>query len=67
MAAAEAPVMKRAVVYARYSSDRQSDGSTRIRCAFAVERSEADGHILIQVYSDHAISGATLCAQAFKR
>ena len=52
--------MKRAVIYARYSSDRQSDHSIEDQVRLCRERLEADGHILTQVYSDHAISGATL-------
>ena len=52
--------MKRVVVYARYSSDRQSDHSIEDQVRLCRERLQADGHILTQVYSDHAVSGATL-------
>ena len=52
--------MKRAVIYARYSSDKQSDRSIEDQVRLCRERLEADGHILTQVYSDHAVSGATL-------
>jgi site-specific DNA recombinase len=52
--------MKRAVIYARYSSDKQSDRSIEDQVRLCRERVEADGHTPTQVYSDHAISGATL-------
>jgi site-specific DNA recombinase len=52
--------MKRAVIYARYSTDRQSDRSIEDQVRLCHERIEADGHTSTQVYSDHAISGATL-------
>ncbi len=52
--------MTRAVIYARYSSDRQSDRSIEDQVRLCRERLEADGHIPTQVYSDHAVSGATL-------
>jgi site-specific DNA recombinase len=50
----------RAVIYARYSSDKQSDRSIEDQVRLCQERIAADGHELTQVYSDHAISGATL-------
>ena len=52
--------MKRAVIYARYSSDKQSDRSIEDQVRLCHERIEADGNTSTQVYSDHAISGATL-------
>lgn len=52
--------MKRAVIYARYSSDKQSDRSIEDQVRLCRERVEADGHTPTQVYSDHAVSGATL-------
>src|SRR5512134_101186 len=50
----------RAVVYARYSSDKQSDRSIEDQVRLCRERIAADGHTVTEVYSDHAISGATL-------
>src|SRR5512134_3673148 len=50
----------RAVVYARYSSDKQSDRSIEDQVRLCRERFAADGHAVTNVYSDHAISGATL-------
>jgi site-specific DNA recombinase len=50
----------RAVIYARYSTDLQSASSIDDQVRLCRERSERDGHELVQVYSDRAISGATL-------
>src|SRR5512134_1508012 len=50
----------RAVVYARYSSDKQSDRSIEDQVRLCRERIAADGHTVTEAYSDHAISGATL-------
>jgi site-specific DNA recombinase len=58
--------MKRAVIYARYSSDKQSDRSIEDQGRLCRERVEADGCLLTKVYSDHAISGATLLRPVFK-
>jgi site-specific DNA recombinase len=52
--------MRRAVIYGRYSSDKQSDRSIEDQVRLCRERIEADGCLLTQVYSDHAVSGATL-------
>ena len=50
----------RAVIYARYSTDLQSASSIDDQVRLCRERIERDGHELMQVYSDRAISGATL-------
>ena len=50
----------RAVICARYSSDLQSAASIDDQVRLCRERIERDGHELMQVYSDRAISGATL-------
>jgi site-specific DNA recombinase len=50
----------RAVIYARYSSDKQSDRSIEDQVRLCRERIAVDGHTVAEVYSDHAISGATL-------
>ena len=50
----------RAVIYARYSSDLQSAASVDDQVRLCRERIERDGHELVQVYSDRAVSGATL-------
>jgi DNA invertase Pin-like site-specific DNA recombinase len=50
----------RAVIYARYSTDLQSAASIDDQVRLCRERIERDGHGLVQVYSDRAVSGATL-------
>jgi site-specific DNA recombinase len=50
----------RAVIYARYSTDLQSVASIEDQVRLCRERLERDGHDLVKVYSDRAISGATL-------
>jgi site-specific DNA recombinase len=50
----------RAVIYARYSTDLQSSSSIDDQVRLCRERIERDGHELVQVYADRAISGATL-------
>ncbi len=52
--------MRRAVIYARYSSDKQSDCSIADQVRLCRERLDADGSLLTEVYSDHGVSGATL-------
>ena len=50
----------RAVIYARYSTDLQSASSIDDQVRLCRERLERDGHELVKVYSDRAVSGATL-------
>ena len=50
----------RAVIYARYSTDLQSASSIDDQVRLCRERIEQDGHELVQVYTDRAVSGATL-------
>ena len=50
----------RAVIYARYSTDLQSVASIDDQVRLCRERVERDGHELAQVYSDRAVSGASL-------
>ena len=49
-----------AVIYARYSTDLQSASSIDDQARLCRERIERDGHDLVQVYSDRAVSGASL-------
>ncbi|NDA09212.1 MAG: recombinase family protein, partial [Alphaproteobacteria bacterium] len=51
---------KRAVIYARYSSDLQSDASIEDQVRVCEERLTTDGYGLIQVYQDRAISGGSI-------
>ena len=50
----------RAVIYARYSTDLQSASSIDDQVRLCRERLERDGHELMQVYNDRAVSGASL-------
>ena len=51
---------KRAVIYARYSSDLQSDASIEDQVRLCEERLKSDGNTLVQVYQDRAISGGSV-------
>mgnify|MGYP001794219106 CR=1 FL=1 len=50
----------RAVIYARYSSELQSDTSIEDHVRVCRERITLEGGRIGQVYSDHAISGASM-------
>jgi site-specific DNA recombinase len=50
----------RAVIYARYSTELQSASSIDDQVRLCRERIERDGHELVQVYNDQAVSGASL-------
>ena len=50
----------RAVIYARYSIDLQSASSIDDQVRLCRERLEREGHELMQVYNDRAVSGASL-------
>ena len=50
----------RAVIYARYSTDLQSASSLDDQVRLCREQIERDGHELVTVYKDRAMSGATL-------
>ena len=49
----------RAAIYARFSTDLQSAASIDDQVRVCRERIERDGHKMVQVYSDRAISGAS--------
>ena len=50
----------RAAIYARYSSDLQSDSSIEDQIRLCAERAACDGLSITQNYTDHAISGASM-------
>lgn len=56
--------MTRAAIYARYSSDLQSAASIDDQIRLFRERLEADGHVLVDAYTDYAISGGVLKTRA---
>ena len=49
----------RVAIYARYSSDLQSDASIEDQVRLCKERAKQEGWRVVAVYSDRAISGAT--------
>ena len=50
-------LIMRAVIYARYSTDLQSPASIEDQIRLCRERLQRDGHELVKVYSDRAVSG----------
>jgi site-specific DNA recombinase len=59
--------MTRAVVYARYSSDNQRDASIEDQVRQCRARIEQERWQLGEVYSDHAISGATTLRPGYQK
>lgn len=51
--------VKRAVVYARYSSHNQREASIEQQIKWCMEYAERKGYTIIEIYSDKAISGKT--------
>lgn len=49
----------RAVIYARYSSDLQRDASIDDQVRVCRARADKEGWQVVEVFADHAISGAT--------
>ncbi|MBA4130093.1 MAG: resolvase [Hyphomicrobium sp.] len=52
--------MIRAAIYARYSSDLQRDASIEDQIRTCAERAKAHGWHVVQTYTDHALSGASM-------
>lgn len=50
----------RVAIYARYSSDKQNDASIEDQVRLCREFAEKEGWTVVEVYSDHAISGASM-------
>jgi site-specific DNA recombinase len=57
----------RAVIYARYSSDLQSNASIDDQVHNCTLRVESEGWTLAEIYSDHAASGATMLRPGYQR
>ncbi len=53
-------MMTQAAIYARYSSDRQSDASIEDQVRLCEERATRDGFKLVETYADRAVSGASM-------
>ena len=58
--------MMRAAIYARYSSDNQRDASITDQITQCTARIKSEGWDLVEHYSDHAISGATLLRPGYQ-
>ena len=53
----------RTAIYARYSSDLQSAASIEDQVRLCRERATREGHEVVEVYSDYAISGGHLASR----
>src|SRR5262245_10473778 len=52
--------MTRVAIYARYSSDKQREASIEDQIRLCEERAKREGWKIVNRYTDHAISGASL-------
>lgn len=52
--------MTQAAIYARYSSDRQSDASIEDQVRLCEERAKREGYAIVETYADRAVSGASI-------
>ena len=57
----------RAAVYARYSSDRQSERSIDDQVRLCRRRIEQERWVALEIFSDHALSGATDLRPGYQR
>src|SRR3954463_13087839 len=57
----------RAAVYARYSSDLQSKASIEDQVRLCREMALARGWEVVEVYADHALSGASMLRPGYQR
>ena len=58
--------MTRAAIYARYSSNNQRDASIEDQARQCRARIEQEGWVLTEIYSDAAISGATILRPGYQ-
>lgn len=52
--------MTRVAIYARYSSDLQRDASIEDQIRVCTQRAQKEGWQVVQAYTDHGVSGASL-------
>jgi site-specific DNA recombinase len=50
----------RAVIYARFSSDRQTERSIDDQIAVCKVYAERQGWVVVEIYTDYAVSGASV-------
>jgi site-specific DNA recombinase len=53
-------MIPKAAIYARYSSDRQSDASIEDQVRLCEERAKREGYGVVETYADRAVSGASM-------
>jgi site-specific DNA recombinase len=53
-------MMTQAAIYARYSSDRQSDASIEDQVRLCEEQAKREGYGVVETYVDRAVSGASM-------
>ena len=56
-----------AVIYARYSSDAQREASIEDQVRLCRELAERQGWAVVEVYADHALSGASTLRPGYQR
>ena len=59
--------MKKAVIYARYSSHAQRDQSIADQIADCERYAEEEGYTILDTYADHAMTGTNDCRPAFQQ
>lgn len=59
--------MKRAVIYARYSTEMQREASIEDQVRLCRARSDAEGWSLLATYTDHAMSGASRLRPGYQK
>jgi site-specific DNA recombinase len=59
--------LSRAAIYARYSSDAQSEQSIEDQVRICRARAEREGWVVVGVYADYAISGASASRPRFQQ
>ena len=59
--------MTRAAIYARYSSNNQRDASIEDQVRLCKRAIEKEGWAIGEVYSDHAISGASTLRPGYQK
>jgi site-specific DNA recombinase len=59
--------MTATAIYARYSSDLQRDASIEDQIRLCKERAKREGWRVVNCYTDHAISGASLTCSRHPR